>query len=160
QAERGQVLGGRRLIKKKSVCLAGVGGIGGEQVGVFLECGAAARSVGDDSVYVVAQHGINVAAGQHAGLFAEAGVRVERPTASLAGRNPDLDAVFLQHANGSAVEFGEGNAGDAAGEEGNASAALSLGGIGFAELTKEKVGLDRRLERVELSHAEKFEHPQ
>ena len=61
----------------------GPGGIVGEQVTVFFECGAATRGVNNDPIEMVLFEDRDIAAGAFPGLFEIPSVRMKRPATAL-----------------------------------------------------------------------------
>src|SRR5919201_2765442 len=90
--------------------------IGLENLAVRLQVSATAGGV-DDDLRVAAREGVDVVAGELAGAFAFAGVRVERAAAGLLQRHPHDVAVPLEHPNGRPFGFPERFAHDASVEE-------------------------------------------
>ncbi len=129
-----------------------------EEVVVFLERGAAAGGVGDDRIEFVARESDEIFAGEVAGGVADSRVGGERSAALLGLGNDDFDAVGVEDANGGVVESRESDLCDASGEEGDATAFLSDGGIGAAELLEEEWSFDFWQELFAVGETEEFEH--
>jgi hypothetical protein len=114
----------------------------GEKVIVFLERGAAAGGVGDDGVEFFAREREKIFVREIARRVADSGVGGKRSAAHLIFGDDDFDAVGVEDADGRVVEARESDLRDAAGEESDATALLSDGGIGAAEFLEEKWRLD------------------
>ena len=124
---------------------------------VFLERGAAAGGVGDDDVEVFAKKYGEILSCEFAGGVANDCVRRERAAAELAIGDDDFAAVGGEDADGCFVELGKSDVGDAASEEGDASAARTGGGKRPAEAAEEKIVVDAREETFALGETEKFQ---
>ena len=93
-----------------------------------------------------------------AGHVAHAGVSGQCAAADLSGGHDDFAAVGLQHADGGAVEFAEGDLRDAAREERDARAALALRRKGLAKVREEKFRVDFRQKPFALLQAEQAQN--
>src|SRR5208283_2583192 len=109
--------------------------VGGEEVIVLLERGAAARGVGEDGVELAAAKRGDVFAGELAGRFAHASMR---GTAKLRAGDDHFAAVGREDANGGFIELREGDIRDASGKEGHARAADALRRKGPAKLLEKE----------------------
>ena len=83
---------------------------------------------------------------QSPGHVAHASVDVKRSATDLAGGDDYIAAVLLQHADGGLVQLRKGHLLHAAGEEGHAGAAFTLGGEDPAKLGEEEAVVDARQE--------------
>ena len=115
-----------------------------EQMIVFLQRRATTCSVRHDGIEIFAEERGDIFAGEFAGGITHSGVSGESTAAKLASGDDHFAAVGGQHADGGFVELREGDLGDAAGEERDASAARSGSGEGTAELREEKGIVDAR----------------
>ena len=131
-----------RILLENFAACACSGASVGEKVRVFLERRAAAGGVGDDGVEVVDGECGKIRAREVARHVANAGVIGKRAAADLSGGNDDFASVGLQHADGGAVEFAEGDLRDTAREKCDARAARAFCRVGLAEIREEKFRID------------------
>src|SRR5215213_9325977 len=101
----------------ESLRTLGIVGIILQQVSIFLESRAAARGRDDDRVIAGPLEGIDVLAGEYAGLVHHPGMNVERTTTLLLERHVDVGAVSGDDAGRGAVRVGKHGAHDAAVEK-------------------------------------------
>ena len=154
EAESGKELGDVASLGGKLACLAVLFFALREKMMVFLERGAAAGGVGDDGVEVFAKKYGEIFSREFAGGVANPGVRRERAAAALATGDDDFAAVGGEDADGGFVELRKSDVGNAAGEEGDASAARTSGRKRPSEAAKEKMVVDAREETFALGETE------
>src|ERR1035438_3341487 len=98
---------------------------------VALEHGhAGLMQAGERNIGVerAAAEGIDIAARQRASVIGEPGMEMQRAAAALPGGHYHFATVALEHAHAGLMQAGERNIGHAAGEEGHAVAANTVGG--------------------------------
>src|SRR5690349_4623702 len=122
--------------------LAGVGrilGITCKQLAVFLQRGAATGGIGNDGIVTGVHQVADIAAGQVPGLAQVSSMGLQGAATALPRGHEDVNAVAVQHADGSAIQFGGCDAGDATGQKEDPAAALAPARIERADLAKEEV---------------------
>ncbi len=131
---------------------------GRKEMIIFLKRGTASGGVGDDGVKVFAKEDGKICSSEFSGHIADAGVRGKRAAAKLSFRHDDFAAIGSKDADGGFIEPREGDVGDASGEESDAGAARTRGGIGPAVAAIEKVVVNAREEAFAFGKTEKFQH--
>ena len=157
EAEGGEKFGDIANSFRKYARLRVLGFVKQKKMSVFLERGAAAGGVCDDGVEIIVKKDGHVSFCEIASGVADSGVRGESAAAELSPRDDDLAAVGGEDADGGFIEPGEGDVGDAAGEESDASAARACGGIGPAKAAVEKIIINAREKALAIGEAEKFQ---
>ena len=158
----GETEGGEKFGDVASLCREGarlfvLGFFRRKEVVVFLEGGAATGGVGDDGVEIFGMERSEIFAREIARGIAHTGVRGESAAAKLRLGDDDFAAVGGEDADGGFIELTKSDIGDASGEEGDAGAARTRGGISPAKTAEEKIIVDARKEAFALRDAEKFE---
>src|SRR5882724_6994014 len=131
---------------------------GRKEMIIFLERGAASGGVRDDGVKVFAKEDGKICSSEFPRHIADAGVRGKRTAAKLSLGHDDFAAIGSEDADGGFIEPREGDVGDASGEESDAGAARTRGGIGAAVAAIEKVVVNAREEAFAFGETEKFQH--
>src|SRR6266581_4036308 len=142
ETKRGKKFGDVASLCGESAGLSVFGFLRRKKMIVFLERGAAARGIGDNSVEIFEREGRKISSREFTCGVAKSRVRGKGAAARLVFWHDNFAAVRGEHADSSFVEFRKSDVGDAAGEKSNARAAWPCGGKRLAETGGEKIVVD------------------